>query len=502
MSLYYKDPHRRLIPRWRTWDLARTGDVMRRVPKEATGQKFGPGNPFFDEKLASFESEPSVSTATELVVASIVCGAVSAGQEAADFLRKNSALVPNSVESLVNWSTETSSQTNTLDHGAVNFLSSTDALRREIRRLRQSTHESPRNPFLWVNLGRAYLLVGENHKAKHCLRVATTLAPENRYVLRCTARYLIHINQAIDAVRLLQRTSSTKHDPWLMAVEIAAAEIAETGSKTAQIAKRILKAPDDPANLTELAGSFATLQLYAGNTKGATKNFRFSLIQPTENAVAQAEWASTQIPGIRPNDSQLSILRGFEARAATAYKAGKMDRALDCLARWGLDEPYSTRPFVTGSYLACIATHDFDQAIRFCEFGLQANGDDPTLLNNYAVALAMSDQVDKAKSAFASALATKSDELPEHIRLATKGLLLFRGGEPERGRASYLASLGKAPDSYKLLIALHLAQEELNANSDHQKQAWALVHSHARPKDRPEIVQFVKNLGHDPTDWK
>lgn len=475
---------------------------MRRVAKDVKGIAFGPGDSFFDAKLSAFQNQPSLSTATELVVASVVCGAEAAGREAAEYIRQSSTPISDSIDAFVNRSIDSTALLSSFGGDSVNFLSSTGNLRSSIHDLRQKTHETPRNSFLWVNLARAYLVVGEFDKARHCLGVALKLAPENRYVLRCASRFLIHLDQPIDAARLLQGRSTTRHDPWLMAAEIAAAEIAGVGSRTAQIAKKILKDPDDPTNLTELAGSFATLQLYAGNVKGATKNFRFSLVEPTENSVAQAEWASSQIPGITPSDTQLGIARGYEARAANAYKAGEMDQALDCLAQWGSDEPYSTRPFITGSYLTCIATHDFDRARRFCEAGLQANSDDSTLLNNYAVALAMFGRVEDAKTAYSRAINTKGEELPKHIQLATAGLLLFRDREPDSGRVKYLDSISKAPEWYKPLLALHLAQEELYAETEHQKEAWELVHSHARPKDRPEVALFVKNLGHDLTEWK
>ena len=330
------------------------------------------------------------------------------------------------------------------------------------------------------------------------MRVALKLAPDNRYVLRSAARLLIHVERPIDAAKTLRNSSAIRHDPWVMAAEISASEIAGIGSKSAQRAKKILIDQSDPSFFTELAGSFATLQLYSGNVKGAAKNFRLSLVDPTENAVAQAAWAAQQIPSVQPSPEQLEIDRGFEVRAIVHYRAGEIDAALDCLAQWGVDEPFSSRPFIMGSYIACIATRDFERAVRFCEFGLQSNTTDETLWNNYAVSLALTSRVADAREAFQLATSGMVDNsLPGYIALATEGLLLFREGFADAGRAKYIESIELAPTSYKALIALHLVQEEFFADSEEVDHAWQLVESLSPPTGRPEVARLTQLIRND-----
>lgn len=474
-----------------------SGDTQR-ISKLAKGVSIGPGNPFFDEKVAAFEENQSVETATELLAASLVGGDGSAGDIASQFLQKKTSALHFGVRRVVvPESTDTLGSVANQD--ALDFLCKTSELRNQIHIAREETRQFPRNAFSWSNLARSYLLLGEVDKALSSMRVALKLAPDNRYVLRSAARLLVHVERPIDAAKTLRKSRAIRHDPWVMAAEISASEIAGIGSKSAQRAKKLLADQSDPSFFTELAGSFATLQLYSGNVKGAAKNFRLSLVDPTENAVAQAAWAAQQIPSVQPSEDQLKIDRGFEVRAIVHYRAGEIDEALNCLAQWGVDEPFSSRPFIMGSYIACIATRDFERAVRFCEFGLQSNTGDETLWNNYAVSLALTGRIADARVAFAFATGDLVDNtLPDHIALATEGLLLFREGYADAGRAKYLESIELAPAPYKALIALHLVQEESFADSGEVDQAWHLVDSLSPSTGRPEVARLAQLIREDP----
>ena len=51
---------------------------------------------------------------------------------------------------------------------------------------------------------------------------------------------------------------------------------------------------------------------------------------------------------------------------------------------WARVEPYSTRPYLVGSYWSCVTEDEPELGRKFCEDGLKANPDSPALLNNLA----------------------------------------------------------------------------------------------------------------------
>src|SRR5204862_4048436 len=191
------------------------------------------------------------------------------------------------------------------------------------------------------------------------------------------------------AHELLRRMPVTREDPWLLASEIAAADL---NGKTSRLVKRgremLASANYAPFHLAELATAIGSLELKAGNAKAARKLFQKALRQPTENSLAQIEWASERLSGIRINPQQFSIPYSHEARALYSHSAADWKRAVAESIKWLADEPFSTRPAVLGSFIAAEHLEDFSLAAKICNDGLIATPSDGTLLNNLAFALA------------------------------------------------------------------------------------------------------------------
>src|SRR5439155_22265534 len=93
--------------------------------------------------------------------------------------------------------------------------------RSRIRVLRQRSIAEPRNAFVWVDLALLYTTLGLRDQAARAIRIALALAPEDRFVLRCASRFLVHIGDAERAHHILKRSEATPYDPWLMAAEFA-----------------------------------------------------------------------------------------------------------------------------------------------------------------------------------------------------------------------------------------------------------------------------------------
>ena len=79
-----------------------------------------------------------------------------------------------------------------------------------VKELKQKRIEQARNAFVWVDLARLYTLLGQNEQARQTLSIALKLAPTDRFVLRCTARFLHHIGEYDEALDLLRRNGRTQ----------------------------------------------------------------------------------------------------------------------------------------------------------------------------------------------------------------------------------------------------------------------------------------------------
>src|SRR5262249_9736149 len=93
--------------------------------------------------------------------------------------------------------------------------------------LRRSLRRNPHNARRWTDLARLQAALGKDRHAERAILTAQGLAPEDRHVLRSAARLAIHLHRPDEARTILLRAQRTPHDPWLLACEISAAEIAE-----------------------------------------------------------------------------------------------------------------------------------------------------------------------------------------------------------------------------------------------------------------------------------
>lgn len=135
---------------------------------------------------------------------------------------------------------------------------------------------------------------------------------------------------------------------------------------------------------------------------------------------------------------------------------------------WLVDEPFSVRPTELGTFVSLVPTEKFDVAARLAEHGLIANRKHPLLLNNLAVALASSGQAKEAVKIFQQIRTTDIGDPGLNIaRVATGGLISFRLGEPDLGRALYLEAIdmavGKKMGYTRALAWAFLAREEVLA---------------------------------------
>ena len=327
---------------------------------------------------------------------------------------------------------------------------------------KQRVQRDPRDAIAWSDLARRYVALGQNLKAEKSLKVARSLAPDSRYLLRSSARFYVHIGQPDRSLALLMASPRHKTDPWLLASSLATTALLGQKVGLSRAAKSVLDSGNfRPIELTELRSEFATLQLAAGQDRRARKFFRDSLAEPNDNTLAQAEWAS--------KEARLDLeLEGYsvpfaaEAHAKSAASSSNWEAALDLSIDWLDDEPFDARAAAFGSYVAATGLEDWQSCVSLSEAGLVANPDDPLLLNNLAFGLAELGDLERSLLVLSRAERSHpSAELVPALK-ATAGLLSFRSGNSALGRSQYLDAirLARAEGQAVTLLAMSMLLRE------------------------------------------
>ena len=164
------------------------------------------------------------------------------------------------------------------------------------------------------------------------------------------------------------RSPHTRHDPWLSAAEIVAAQFSDQTSGLIKTGRGLVTSGRiAPRHISELASAIGTCEFMAGDRKRLRKMLDFALEDPTENTVAQAGWVSRQMSSVEVSPTLLEVPRAFEARAWESVKYGEFDASVALARDWFADEPFATRSVLFGSWLASTGLGDFRSSIAFVE---------------------------------------------------------------------------------------------------------------------------------------
>jgi tetratricopeptide (TPR) repeat protein len=465
MSTILENSKRRLVPRWHSFKEAiASGELDPHGIAPATAID---ASEFLAEKAREWESSKTLLFATDFVGAAYVLGVPGPAKQAAEFiLAADSGASPLakkiacSVLGIAPQPSDLEPEQARNDH------------RSRIRALKQRSITEPRNAFVWIDLALLYTTLGMREQAARVVRVALALTPQDRFVLRCASRFLVHIGEPDKAHAILKRSDATPTDPWLLAAELAVASILEKSSRFTRAAGHMLEGKTaPPLHLSELAGALASTELWSGNTRRAGKLFTQSLTDPTENALAQGVWASREVSIAQIGAVLKAQPTANEAQTLSTFWAGLWPDSVAFSAKWAKDEPFSTRPFVHGSFLASTALENPPEGERIARLGLRVNPNDPGLLNNLAFSLVGEGKPAEAKEAISE---VPFERAPDHSKiclLATKGLIEYRLGKPAAGRKLYQEAIAKAAKlklaALKARALLYLAREEALSGQPH-----------------------------------
>lgn len=501
MNLSPKDGERRVVPRWRNSALTlATGELNLSGPSLPLSAD---SEAEFRERVGAWQSERTIEAAAELVSAALVFADLAPAKEAAEFLLHSSSTATDHVKHLARRVLRASGVRADSDRANDSVSHDIHLVRSAIHTLRIRTHADPRNAIAWTDMAREYIGLGQRAQSLRCMENALRLSGGNRFVLRSAARLLVHLDDHDRAHELLTRCGSTPYDPWLLAAEIAVGCVAGRTSRWMKRGREYLENRNlAPFHISELASAIGSVELRNGRVGAARKLFRRSLVQPTDNAVAQATFVVEHIPQLEVEAQALRTPRSFEARALASAARGEWAESVAESERWLEDEPFWTRPASYGSYVAEVVLQDFSLAENFARRGLEANRGDIGLTNNLVVALANQGRLDEAEREFAPIrdVQVTNDRLAI-VLTATEGLLHFRRGRWGEGRSRYedaikRAERGTVPgwQHVAALAQLHLTREEVMARTPNVIPALKAAASILEKRTELDLAAFWKSV--------
>ncbi|MBL8776055.1 MAG: hypothetical protein JNK12_08995 [Acidimicrobiales bacterium] len=452
-----KDRH--VVPRWRSIRRTIEAGEFQNLPQQrplTEGQR---------DDLEGLEFRWSIVgtelAAAEVVGAHLVAGTASESHPAIDLLsRSNNPTYLGLAARIRDPGQPTEIPGANLGSASEGFLAS------KIRDSKRRIAHDVRNPIAWSDLARRYTALGHIEQAEKALTIARGLAPESRYLLRVSARFYIHIGKPGAAAQLLRQSARTNSDPWLMATLLSATSLERKPLPGKRVARRIIDSGRfRPIENSDLVSEMATLELKAGGDRAAKKLFVASLTAPTDNSLAQAEWASHKLTTLEVDPEALQVPFRAEALAQAATQRGQWDLALAESWAWLDDQPFDASAAIHASYVAAIGKEDWETSQRAAQVGLRANPNDSTLANNLAYSLIEMGKPNDAVAALRTARVNAHERLERVAISATTGLFEFRSGNPEGGRVLYrdaieLARRSNEAEAEAMARAM-LAREEL-----------------------------------------
>jgi tetratricopeptide (TPR) repeat protein len=456
MAASNENADRRVVPRWRTFREALQTNELSPVAVRTTGAL--DGTPFVREKEAAWIQTKTLPFAIDLISAATVLGSSETAKRAA--------------EAVLEAESQTSPAVVSLARGLLGIHDEKTGHRKfedvlsRISTLKKKRLSQNRNAFVWTDLARLYVVVGQNEPASRALRVALTLAPADRFVIRCATRFLLHDRRQGEALHLLQRNERTREDPWLIAAEIAVSSVVDKPPKFAGIGLQMLADSDvAPFHTSELASALASLEMFHGNDRKAKRLFKRALIDPTENALAQTIWASKRagLDYIDPAALQKPGLN--EPHALDSFNRYDWDATVAHAEAWAEEESFSARPRLLASAVATTFLNDHTRSEKIARDGLSTNPGHPGLINNIAFALNAKGHPRDALEMINTInrkLVTPNEAI---CLMATVGQSYFRLGDYGQGERFYQDAIHAAfrhrSESLRLLARLYLAREKL-----------------------------------------
>jgi tetratricopeptide (TPR) repeat protein len=500
MDLENADKNRKVIPRLRDFKTTLILGELHSASSGAVNDVFPEVS--IDDELEDWENNRTLSFATDVVGTGFVLGLTDKVQEAADFILSEEVQATDLQKRIAR---------QVKDSGYCVHLATTQEIlpdsselinhsREQVQKYRRQLRRAPRNPVKLVELSREFATLGSLKKALRSMDTAVALAPTNRFVLRSATKLYVHAGEIDKAHFILRRAPSLRFDPWLLAAEIAVASMRGQTSRHINVGlKQIADTNFNPFDISELASAVATLEMENAKSRIARKLFYQALRRPTENSIAQAEWASHTISSFDIDVREFDVPRNFEALASDFYQKGEWGLAIDQGKNWILDQPFALSPVLfTGTTASVI--DDFDLSEKVYNFGLRANPANTVLRNNLAYVLATNNMPEEAEKEL-EMIERSTLPIGEKITTtATDGLIKFRKGFHQEGRQLYQNAIKIAQDNnepgYALRALAFLAREEITAKTEYARKTYTILENEAKRFHPTQELDILLNKLH------
>ena len=482
MAIIRDDDIRNVIPLWRSYvETARVGELA------YTGsQNRFPRFDRFKEFEAAWKSHSSVITAADLINTAVACDNTQSEEviRAAEYMCRNSDLcsplaldVARSIVSRPSGSliTDTNAIIPGFDSQASSLLKELEdqvvKTKARIGQLRRQLRDFCYNAITYCELARCYSDLGMKDKAEFYMKCAVQLAPQNRYISRCAARFFVHIKDPGRARSILLANQGVKRDPWIMASEIAVSTVMNRTSRNIKAGREIVLSDTvSPFSSSELCFAICKEDYDAGKKKDWQSMFGLGLRAPNENTLAQAEFIAREETRMRFDYDQYdAVSHKNEADTRNFYSLDKYEEAFISSLKWMRDYRFSHEPTAFASDITCTFLKQYDYSADIIKRWLESHPHDYPMVNNLVYVLALSDKIEEAEKYLSSINLKQSlaDNTDNGICLiATEGLIQYRKKNIEEGRALYQLSIDTAKRLRKKELAgkarLNMIREEIH----------------------------------------
>lgn len=423
------------------------------------------------ESIKEWRENPDIYTAVDLLAEAIIVKNFKSGEaiKAANYILSKAPVWSKLIRELANHFLEPKLSNKII----FNEITPIDVRYENIGNLKKSVRMYQFNPIAWSDLALSYATLGQDEKARFAIRVALNIGKNNRFILRSAARCYMHMKDPEKAVAILHRSGLHRFDPWIASAEIAVSESSGLKSKIITKAKHLVR--DD--NLTqfsrsELAAGIGTLELKGGSVSRAKDFMRQAISDPTENALAQAEWIANEIGIDIPKIVQLGnkVPASYEMQTRHQYHEKHFVESLEAAKMWSNFQQLSSSPIMVSTFLAAVCLDKDEEAINIIEKLLPAQMNNPGIINNYAFSLIRTGKVEEAVKELKKLKKYKLSDEQKLVNSATQGLVAFRTEKFDEGRKLYskaITGFERINNLYSATIALYFwAVEEKRIGSE------------------------------------
>lgn len=480
MSALHGKISRRMLPRWRTSVRAAQSPEFSALKRPRPVQS--DNGDLLREIAVDFSKSPSLGIAADLISNALLAGQTNTAESAARFVIEHQDESPKALLLLAKSVVEPTGPSSELSPAILNVA----AVRRLLR-----LH--PDNALLWSDMARHHASLGDKGRAYKCMQAALQLAPNHRWMIRTMSRFMVHQGDPVAAHKLLASHPKTRTDPWLIAAELACAQVAGKAPKYWRQATDILKHEAvSPFHISELATSVAMIELEGSERKRARKYIQKGLVSPTENTLAQVFWAKENkhlSDGFKLDELVGSTADAYEADYQLNWLKGELLTAIRSARIWSGDEPFAARPKAEIAYAASLLD-DYDLTIQMADEVKRLDGQvDLNLEMNRICAVLSSGrlsrindtlEIERYRSVLVNAIAQGNEN--SYHAMANLGLWNYRYGDSETGQLIYQQAIESA-------IKLHLKDAAASASTFAAREAIL-----AKSSTAPVVLESAKAL--------